>query len=134
MRLKVQYLALLSGLGIQRCRKLWCRLQMWLGSLRCCGSGGGWRLQLLLDPWPGSLHVPWERPKRWQKDKKEKEKKKKKFRKHSCTGVCVVIRFLSLSKVAVGGIAGLSSKCMFTFIKGRQIVFQSICTTLHFYQ
>ena len=28
----VQSLALLSGLGIRRCRKLWCRLQTWLGS------------------------------------------------------------------------------------------------------
>ena len=32
IRLRVQPLALLSGLGIQRCRKLWCRLQTQLGS------------------------------------------------------------------------------------------------------
>ena len=32
MRLQVQYLASLSGLRIQRCRKLWCRSQTQLGS------------------------------------------------------------------------------------------------------
>jgi len=30
MRLRVPSLALLSGLGIRRCRELWCRLQTWL--------------------------------------------------------------------------------------------------------
>ena len=32
MRLRVRSLASLSGLRIQRCRELWCRLQMRLGS------------------------------------------------------------------------------------------------------
>ena len=32
MRFRVQSLALLSRLRIQRCRELWCRLQTWLGS------------------------------------------------------------------------------------------------------
>ena len=32
MRLRVRSLALLSGLRIQRCRELWCRLQPQLGS------------------------------------------------------------------------------------------------------
>ena len=32
MRMRVQSLAPLSGLRIQHCRELWCRLQMWLGS------------------------------------------------------------------------------------------------------
>ena len=32
MRLQVQSLASLSGLGIWHCRELWCRLQTWLGS------------------------------------------------------------------------------------------------------
>ena len=32
MRLRVQSLALLSGLRIWWCPELWCRLQMWLGS------------------------------------------------------------------------------------------------------
>ena len=32
MRLQVQSLALLTGLRIQHCHDLWCRLQMWLGS------------------------------------------------------------------------------------------------------
>ena len=31
MRTQVQSLALLSGLRIQYCRELWCKLQMWLG-------------------------------------------------------------------------------------------------------
>ena len=33
MRLRVQSLALLSGLRIQRCRELWCRSQMQLRSV-----------------------------------------------------------------------------------------------------
>ena len=33
MGLQVQSLALLSGLGIQHCRELWCGSQSWLGSL-----------------------------------------------------------------------------------------------------
>jgi len=32
MRLRVRSLPLLSGLMIQRCCELWCRLQTWLGS------------------------------------------------------------------------------------------------------
>ena len=32
MRMGVGSLASLSGLGIQRCRELWCRPQMWLRS------------------------------------------------------------------------------------------------------
>ena len=32
VRMQVQSLASLSGLGIQCCHKLWHRLQMWLGS------------------------------------------------------------------------------------------------------
>ena len=32
MRMQVRSLALLSGLRIRRCRELWCRSQMWLGS------------------------------------------------------------------------------------------------------
>ena len=32
MRWRVRSLALLSGLGTRRCRELWCRLQMQLGS------------------------------------------------------------------------------------------------------
>ena len=31
MRLQVRSLASPSGLGIQHCRELWCRSQMWLG-------------------------------------------------------------------------------------------------------
>ena len=32
MRMGVRSLALFSGSGIQHCRELWCRSQMWLGS------------------------------------------------------------------------------------------------------
>ena len=32
MRTQVRSLASLSGLRIQRCCELWCRLKMWLGS------------------------------------------------------------------------------------------------------
>ena len=46
------------------------------GIPRCCGSGVGWWLQLRLDPWPGNLHMPWERSKKWQKDKKKTPKPK----------------------------------------------------------
>ena len=41
---------------------------------RCCGSGAGWQLQLRLDPQPGNLHIPRERPKKWQKKTKKKKK------------------------------------------------------------
>ena len=44
---RVRSLPLLSGLS---CCELWCRLQMWLGSLCFCGSGVGRQLQLRLDP------------------------------------------------------------------------------------
>ena len=32
MRLQIRSLALVSGLGIWRCRELWCSSQMWLRS------------------------------------------------------------------------------------------------------
>ena len=32
LRMQVQSLASLSGLGTRRCHELWCRSQMWLGS------------------------------------------------------------------------------------------------------
>ena len=40
----------------------------------CCGSGVGRQQQLRLDPWPGTLHMPWVQPlkKRRQKTKKKK--------------------------------------------------------------
>ena len=61
--------------GIRRCHGLWCRLLMQLGSPYCCGCGvGRQRLQLRFDPWPGNLHMPRERPKKWQKEKKKKKK------------------------------------------------------------
>ena len=60
MRLRVRSLALLSGSRIRH----------------CCVSGVGQQLQLQLDPWPGNLHMPQERPKKWPKDKKKKRKEK----------------------------------------------------------
>ena len=74
MRLRVRFLALLSGLRIQLCRELWYRSQTWftmscgVGHRRglklhlvgffctlvwiwcCCSSGAGWQQQLQLDP------------------------------------------------------------------------------------
>ena len=38
------WLRSLSGLRIQHCRELWCRLQMRLGISSCCGCGVGWWL------------------------------------------------------------------------------------------
>ena len=46
MRLRVRSLALLSGLGIQRCRDLWCRSQKQLGSR----VGGLWRRPVATAP------------------------------------------------------------------------------------
>ena len=80
MKLQVRSLALLSGLRIQRCGERWCRLQTRLGSRLCCGAGVGQQLQLRLDPLPGNLHMPQERPWKWQKDKKKKKKKEKKVK------------------------------------------------------
>ena len=47
------------------------------GIWHCCDSGVGRQQQLQLDPYPGNLHMLWERPKKWRKDKKQKLKKKK---------------------------------------------------------
>ena len=59
---------LFSGLGIQRCHELWCRLQtrIWY----CCCPSSGWRLQLQLDPSQGTSICCGCSP--------EKEKKKRK--------------------------------------------------------
>ena len=49
--LRVQSLALLSGLRIRRCHELLCKLQTRPARIAsCCGSGVGWWLQLWLDP------------------------------------------------------------------------------------
>ena len=51
VRLQVPSLASLSGLRIQRCRELWCRLQTRLGSgVAVGGHGIGRQLQLRLNP------------------------------------------------------------------------------------
>ena len=48
VRMQIQSLALLSGLRILYCHKLWHRSQMWL-DLALLGCGIGWRLQLHFD-------------------------------------------------------------------------------------
>ena len=53
--LRVQSLALLSGLSIQCCCELWCRSQTRVRSGCCCGCGVGQQPQLRLDPLPGNL-------------------------------------------------------------------------------
>ena len=50
MRLRVQSLALLSGLRIQHCYELWCRLQTQLGSYIYYDCDVGQQLQLQFDP------------------------------------------------------------------------------------
>ena len=56
MRLWVRSLALLRGSRIQRCRELWCRLQMQLRSRVAVALGVGQWLWLRLDP------LDWESP------------------------------------------------------------------------
>ena len=58
MRFRVQFLALLSGLRVQRCHELWCRSQVGLGSGIAVSCGMGQQQQLQLDPYPGNLHMP----------------------------------------------------------------------------
>ena len=78
MRFRVQSLASLSGLRIQRCHELGCRSKMWLGSgiavavvqASSCGSG-----------WTPSLGTSMCRrcgPRKGKKTKKKKTKNKKK--------------------------------------------------------
>ena len=51
MRTQVQLLASLTGLGIQGCYELWCRLQTWLGSgMAVAVMYVGQQLQLQFDP------------------------------------------------------------------------------------
>ena len=62
MRMRVRSLALLSGLRIRCCWKLWHRSQIQLGS----------RLQLQFNPWPGNFHMP-----KAQAIKRKKKKERK---------------------------------------------------------
>ena len=57
MRTWVRSLVSLSGLGIRRCRELWCRSQTSLDPC-CCDCGVGRRLQLRLDPSLGTSICP----------------------------------------------------------------------------
>ena len=64
MRMWVQSLASLSGLGIQRCRELWCRLQM---RLRSCAAAAPMRL-LAWEP-PCAMGAAQENGKKTKKKK-----------------------------------------------------------------
>ena len=57
MRMQVRSLALLSGLKIQCCHELWCRLQTWI--LHCCGCAVGQQLEVWFDPYLGNFHMLW---------------------------------------------------------------------------
>ena len=69
----VPSLALLSGLKIQRCRELWCRLQTQLGSrvAMALAWNGGYSSDST--PSLGSSICHRSSPKKWQKDKKKIE-------------------------------------------------------------
>ena len=73
MRTQVRSLASISGLRIQRCHVLWCRLQTQRQIPCCCGCGVDQQLQLRFTPWPGNLHMPQVQP---PTPKKEKGMKK----------------------------------------------------------
>ena len=42
LKMQVQSLALLGGLGIWHCHELWCRSQTWLGSRVAVAEAGGY--------------------------------------------------------------------------------------------
>ena len=94
MMLRVRSLALLSGLIIQRCCELWCRLQILLG------SGVAWLWHRLAATAPirplarGPPYVTGAALKR-QKDKKTKKKKKKQI------GLLNLILLFSINKILV---------------------------------
>ena len=86
MRTQVQSLALLSGLRIQCCPQLWCRLQIQLGScvavavVEACNYSSDWTPSLETSICHGCG------PKRQKGKKKKKEEKKRKqdhMSKHS---------------------------------------------------
>ena len=75
MRIWVRPLALLSGLRIWRCYRLWCRSHE-VQILSCWGSGIGWQLQLWFSP---AQELPYAtggalKKKKRKKGKKEREK------------------------------------------------------------
>ena len=78
-RTQVRSLVSLSGLGIRRCRELWCRVEVEAWILHCYGGGVGRQLQLWLDPIlepPGAAGTALKRQKKKKKKKRKKETKK----------------------------------------------------------
>ena len=71
MRLRVRFLALLSGLMIRRCHELWCRLQTRLRSrvAVALAEAGGYSSDLT--PSLGTSICCESGPRQWQKDKKK---------------------------------------------------------------
>ena len=58
MRIRVQSLALLSGLRIWCCQELWCGSRLESGIAVVCGIGQ--QLKIQFDPQP--VHMPWVWP------------------------------------------------------------------------
>ena len=77
MRLRLQSLALLSELRMQRCRELWCRSQMWLGSGVAVAVAKAGSCSSDLTPSLGTSKCHWWGPKKKKKKKKERKKKRK---------------------------------------------------------
>ena len=74
MRMQVQLLAPLSGLSIQRCRELWHRSQMRLGSCVAVALVYAGRLQVQFDPSPGNFYMMWWGPKKKKGMNREPQK------------------------------------------------------------
>ena len=81
MRLQVPSLALLSGLRIQHCRELWCRLQTWLrsrvavGLVQASGYSSDWT------PGRGTSICRRSGPRKGKKKNQKKEPPQKKTEK-----------------------------------------------------
>ena len=71
MRLRVRFLASISGLRIRHCRELWCSHRHGL-DLVLLWFGVGRQLQLRFEPYPGNLHMLQMWPSRDKKTKKKK--------------------------------------------------------------
>ena len=78
MRLRVQSLALLIGLGIRCCRELWCRSQTWLGSRVAVTlvQAGGYSSDSI--PSLGTYICLGSGLRKWQKDKNKQTNKQTK--------------------------------------------------------
>ena len=106
-------LDLLSGLRIQRCRELWCRLQTVALIPCCCGSGIGGRLSSHSTPSLGTPYaegVAQDMAKRQKKPPKN-QKNQKRLQSHQITSPFLtplnIITFLQalFAKVVLGGVS-----------------------------